>query len=414
MAGNFVFGPDDFRDAWNLTLPKHVDKIINMLGRTHPLLDDVSKMAAEKYKMPVAETSIGGKRIVYRVQGRINKNTRAVAPRAVIPTIESEDIDVFEVDCKKVQTPYAIWDDEVRVNSANELANIVKVKQDAASADYAQYVATQLYKHGNSNLEMNGLKYMISDDPYSQVAGKDLWIYNHKRSGTPGDRNEWWRNRVCDWGATNLVMTDELDQKKVFDGLAAMKMTIQATYKNAITKFYLGPKLFWMYYQYCVSHRIALATDQQQKDMGFMVTAFDGIPVIKDHYCPAWRGYAITKSSIDFLYLGKSVYPFTKPSDDQEVTRYGFSVWQNWVCTMPRLNGVFIANSGVASTLPSGCNLSDFSTFHDYDYPDWSNITDKIGGDIAISLTGTPEYTGYSGSGVIVDYTNVNTDADPS
>jgi hypothetical protein len=152
--------------------------------------------------------------------------------------------------------------------------------------------------------------------------------------------------------------------------------------------------------KYIEDKRIFYQQSSQTNDAGFMVRSFNDIKIVHDPYCPPFRAYFITKDSFDFLYLGKSVYPFTKPSPIQEATNYGFSVWQNWVCTMPRLNGVIIADGTKASDLglPSDCNVADFAHFKDYDYA--FKQGDGQGGD---KTFGGPEYTGYSGSGIIVD-----------
>jgi hypothetical protein len=438
----FAHGGDQYKDLWIGTKSYYSNKLIDMLPRSHPLLSKIAGNNNVKAKV------LKGKRFVEPILARTVNQVKAIRYRDQLHTSYQNLLEMIEVEPKLLYQGVTVNDKEISINSSDELVDLLSINHKAVREGFARTFAKQLFESGapassgdyaGIPLSMNGLAYMISDNPYIT----DLVVYNLLRGGTPGDSQEFWRNRtgefvalertgstagtatrdqvidaVRDAGSNSPIWPeDKTEQAKAL--IAAMTMMLLVL--NGVSEVSALDKIepvvdgiymnyyFYNLFQYARYNILHINNVAEQKiDVGFVKLEHMGIPVYLDKNCPMNKIYFIDSSQIDLLYVpGENFKQEVKEMPDAFAKRYITSFMGNYIIHKARNCGVINLNKAVYSNttsttvvidtvnstfnkLPLNCNVCDETNYVDYDYPQ-ANI---------VSFTDSVEASGYSGSGV--------------
>jgi hypothetical protein len=420
----FAHGGDLYRDGWISTQSFYSNKLIDMLPRSHPLLMKIAGNNNVKAK------ELKGKRFVEPILARTINQVKSIRYRDQLHTSYHNLLEVIEVEPKLLYQGVTVNDKEISINDTNQICDLLSINQRAVREGFARTFAKQLYESGKPAetgdyahvpVAMNGLPYMISENPYST----NLVVYNLMRGGTPGDEHEFWRNRAGEWiilqgSATEADMAAKQCYSPLFpstkeqQGYALINaMTMMLLVLNGVSETAALDKIepvvdgifmnykFYNLFQYARYQLLKINNVAEQKiDIGFVKLEHMGIPVYLDKNCPMNKIYFVDSSQIELLYVGgENFKQEVKEMPDAFAKRYITSFMGNYIIHKARNCGVLSLNtfnkvdttiSGTYNKLPADCNVCAADKFVDYDYPQ----IDSVGFDDSI------ESTGYSGSGV--------------
>jgi hypothetical protein len=413
----FAYGGDQYKDLWIASKAHYSNKLIDMLPRSHPLL---SKIAGNNN---VKAKALKGKRFVEPILARTVNNVQAIGYRDPIDTSYANLLEVIEVEPKLLYQGVTVNDKEISVNNADELVDLLSINHRAVREGFSRAFAKTLYGTGleivpnasNPFYQMNGIGYMISDNPYSE----GLVVYNLLRgtsgdyhNNRPGGTQEFWRNRAGEFiiSATSGQLDDnkwneddtESCARKLVQAMTMMLLTLNGVSEvSALEKMqpiidgiYMNYK-FYNIFQYAMFQLLHINNIAEQKvDMGFTKLEHMGVPVYLDKNCPMNKIYFIDSSQIDLLYVpGENFKQEVKEIPTEFAKRYITSFMGNYIIHKARNCGVITLNAST-NGLPDYCNVCLPKGYQDYDY------IDPYAEDPNGSSPDVIEDTGYSGSGV--------------
>jgi len=390
-----------FGDMWKSTETDFRKEIIDTLKRSHPLLDTIAGEGNFKAKKGGV-----GKRVVETILARANDNAEFADIRGIITPKNVSVLESIEYDWKFLYHAFTMLDKELSINRSSEIYNLLELQRKAVKTGLVWKLARQIYSHGMNPLEMGGLQYLVSDNPYR--AG--LYVLQLLRGGSVGDRYEFWRNRVACWvnGATGWKAPPKLDETaekadfiKFLNCIDHMIDTINRGAEK-INKIFTSYKLYRVFINAMRNLLTVNNVPAEKKDLGFSTVTYRDIPVVYDMYCPENHMYFINTSQIAFKYLsGENFVTTVKDRPDQLAKMFVITFMGNFIINKPRACGIlFIApagsTTGTAATdvvLPDVVNLANPDSI-DPDQPAVEVYTGTPSGD------GSQEKTGYSGSGI--------------
>ncbi|MDR0723727.1 MAG: hypothetical protein LBF23_00870, partial [Endomicrobium sp.] len=200
----FAHGGDQYKDLWIGSKRFYSEKLIDMLPRSHPLLLKIAGNNNVKGK------ALKGTRFVEPILARSVNQVKAIRYRDQLHTSYQNLLEMIEVEPKLLYQGVTVNDKEIAINSSNELVDLLSINHKAVREGFSRTFAKQLYESGapattgtdylGIPLAMNGIPYMISDNPYKA----DLVVYNLMRglvssdpnNNLPGGSQEFWRNRA--------------------------------------------------------------------------------------------------------------------------------------------------------------------------------------------------------------------------
>jgi hypothetical protein len=384
----FGYGAQLFNDMFAATRTYFSKKIIDNLNRAHPLLD---KMAG-KGNISAKEGGVG-KRNVDLILARSNENVRWVSFNDPITTRPVSLLEQIEWDWKFCYQDFVLNDKVLAVNKSEEIVNLLEINQRALRQGFSTAMAKQLYSDGTSQgtdgLEMGGLQYLLSENPYEN----NLIVLNLQRGGTAGDKYEFWRNRAGEWLTTEAPWngTDRAAQAEAL--VDAMRNMVQVINNgdDDIDGIYMNYFFYNLYVYYMQEKLHVNNTSSEKKDVGFTNVEFMGIPLYLDKYCPSNKIFFLNSSYMHFKYLeGENFKQEIRQVPNYFAKQYITTFIGNFIIEKPRAQGVISLNA-TTNELPADCNICNFSAYHDYDYA-------VVGG--AQSSDEFVERTDYSASGV--------------
>jgi hypothetical protein len=397
----FAYGGDIYKDTWIASKTFYSNKLIDMLPRANPLL---SKIAGNNN---VKAKALKGKRFVEPILARTVNSVSGIGYRDTVDTHYSQLLEVIEVEPKLIYQGVTVNDKEVAINNADEIVNLLSINHRGVREGFSRYFARTIYESGNPGTGnnaylMNGLAYMISENPY--LAG--LSVFNLPRGGTLGDNYEFWRNRAGEWtvysGTTGTnpgtwPTTKDAQATALIDAMTMMLLVLNGVSEVAaldkmspvIDGIYMNYSFYnlFQYARYQLLHINNVA--EQKVDMGFVKLEHMGVPVYLDKNCPQNRIYFVDSSQIELLYVpGENFKQEVKEIPNEFAKRYITSFMGNYIIHKARNCGVISLNT-YTNGLPDNCNVCKASQFVDADYtqPTTTGFADSI------------ESTGYSGSG---------------
>jgi hypothetical protein len=402
----FVYGGDHYKDLWIGTKSYYSNKLIDMLPRSHPLLFKIAGNNNVKAK------TLKGKRFVEPILARTVNQVRGIGYRDTLNTEYQQLLEMIEVEPKLLYQGVTVNDKELSVNNSDELVDLLSINHRAVREGFARTFAKQIYESGSPRstygaYNMNGLAYMISENPYLE----NLVVYNLLRGGTQGDSQEFWRNRAGEWTiyedpdketpGTWPPNTDP-DAKEKRAKMLIEAMTMMLLVLNGVSEVSALEKIepvvdgiymnyyFYNLFQYARYNILHINNVAEQKiDIGFVKLEHMGVPVYLDKNCPNDRIYFIDSSQIDLLYIpGENFKQEVKEIPNEFAKRYITSFMGNYIIHKARNCGVISLNDE-SNGLPKECNICIPDSYVDYDYtqPDLSIFRDNV------------EKQGYSGSG---------------
>jgi hypothetical protein len=402
----FAYGGDIYKDTWIATKSFYSNKLIDMLPRSHPLL---SKIAGNNN---VKAKALKGKRFVEPILARTIDNVQGIGYREKITTDFANLLEVIEVEPKLQYQGVTVNDKEISINSTDEIVNLLSINHRAVREGFARHFAKTIYESGapvglDPAYAMNGLAYMISENPYLD----GLVVYNLMRGGKPGEGNEFWRNRAGEWVTDNTTPgnnsplwpgTKTVENKDQSARMLVDSMTMMLLVLNGVSEVSSLEKMepvvdgiymnyfFYNLFQYARYQLLHINNVADQKiDLGFVKLEHMGVPVYLDKNCPMDRIYFVDSSQIDLLYVpGENFKQEVKEMTHHFAKRYITSFLGNYIIHKARNCGVISLN-GTTNGLPLDCNVCNPEVFVDYDYAtaNTSGFKDKL------------EVSGYSGSG---------------
>ena len=428
----FYYGGDKYQDLWTATLSYYSEKLIDMLPRSHPLLSKISGNNNMKGK------ELKGKRFVQPILARVINEVKEIGYREEITAGYHSLLEVVEVEPKLSYQGVEVNEKELSVNSANELVDLLSINERAVREGYSRYFAKTIYESGYNVVsevqvpnKMNGLAYMISDNPYAP----SLYVYNLLRGGkgtnpgVVGDDQEFWRNRAGEFIITSSSTYAKANKwdwsdkdgsaRKLIDAMTMMILVLNGVsevsasekIEPVIDGIYMNYR-FYNLFQYARYNLLHINNVAEEKvDVGFVKLEHMGIPVYLDKYCPPDRIYFIDSSQIELLYVpGENFKRTVKEMPEYFSKRYITSFLGNYIIHKARNCGVIVwtdAGSGnTGNGLPDNANVCLPDTFIDGDYIGKQNPQPD-----PVPNPDSMENTGYSGSGEPKTYVPPTSDA---
>ena len=405
----YFYGGDIYRDTWIATKAYYSNKLIDMLPRSHPLL---SKIAGNNN---VKAKALKGKRFVEPILARTINEVKGIGYHDPLSTNYSNLLEVIEVEPKLIYQGVTVNDKEIAINNTDQLVDLLAINHRGVREGFSRYFAKTIYESGapdptnTPGYLMNGLAYMISENPYKV----GLYVYNLLRGlktsatvpGSVGD-NEFWRNRAGEWtiysgssGTTAGTWPTDKDKQALalIDALTMMLLVLNGVSEVAalekmepvVDGIYMNYS-FYNLFQYARYQLLRINNVAEQKiDMGFVKLEHMGVPVYLDKNCPANKIYFVDSSQIELLYVpGENFKQEVKEIPTEFAKRYITSFMGNYIIHKARNCGV-ITLSTYTNGLPDTCNVCKQAQFVDYDYPAANSTV----------YDDTVENSGYSGTG---------------
>ncbi|MDR3124480.1 MAG: phage major capsid protein [Endomicrobium sp.] len=397
----YSYGATLYEDMWRGTRSKFTKEIINMLGRSNPLL---SKIAGNDNIRGKVGNS--GKRVVETIVARAIDNVQWVGFDGLISPSSQNILEQIEWDWKFCIQSFTVLDMVLSVNRSDELVDLLYEMQEAAKAGLRKDFNIQLYSAGiipppagstaGAKVDphkMGGLQYLLSENPYK--AG--LVVLGLPRGGKPGDDYEFWRNRSGQWYSDTWPANDLAKGKALLDTMSKMLDVLHQD-GNEIDGIYTNHYFYDLLNAYREEKVVINNISGEKRDYGFTYLSVKGIPVYLDPSCPKNKMFFINSKEIKLNYLeGENVRMHIKEAPTQFAKSYITTFIGNFTCSKPRFQGMLTlrpeakAAVPVDMLLPKDCNICDFANFVDYDY---TVIESQQIGDDGV------EMKGYSGSGV--------------
>ena len=404
----FYYGGDAYRDLWVSTKPYYESKLLDMLPRSHPLLATIAGNNNIKGK------ELKGKRFVQPILARPINSVKEIGYRAQITAGYHDLLEVIEVEPKLSYQGVEVNEKELAVNSSNELVDLLSINERAVREGYTRYFAKTIYESGYNLVDdvvvpnkMNGLAYMISENPYAA----DLYVYNLLRGGkghvaAVNEGNEFWRNRAGEFVTTGSNKTwdpadsRDVNAQKLIDAMNMMILVLNGvsevgaseTMDPVVDGIYMNYSFYnlFQYARFKLLHINNVASENT--DVGFVKLEHMGIPCYLDKYCPPNKIYFIDSRQIELLYVpGENFKRTVKEMPEYFSKRYITSFLGNYLIHKARNCGVITWNE-VTNELPDTANVCKPDLYIDGDYS--SDIPVDV-----VNKDSNVENTGYSGSG---------------
>ncbi|MDR2251819.1 MAG: phage major capsid protein [Endomicrobium sp.] len=384
---NFGYGAALFNDLWAATRFENGKRMVDMLGRSHPLLDKVARAG----NLEAKEGGVG-KRNVDLILARANNNVRWVTFEAEITPTTTNLLEQIEWDWKFCYQDFVIFDKMLSINKSDEIADLLDINQRALMEGFKVSMARQLYSGGDATgYSMGGLQYLLSANPYKN----NLVVLNLPRGAnydTDDKSYEFWRNRAGEWTTTDWAKytTDIAKATAMVEAWQHMLQVINSK-DDEIDGIYTNYYFYNLYLTYMQEKLHINNVPSEKKDAGFASVEFMGVPVYLDKYCPNNQIYFINSKYLHFKYLeGENFVQEKRQIPTQFATQYITTFIGNFIIEKPRAQGV-ITLSAATNGLPDTSNICKFSSFVDKDYDPEA---------IRQTTDTSIERTNYSGSGV--------------
>jgi hypothetical protein len=402
MAG-FAYGGELFSDFWVTTGEEVKKKVISTISREHPLLEAVANMGHFGAKRVEP-----GKRVKINYLARCDDNVKMSRPEDEMQQSSGSFLETMEFDFRYCYNGFPMNDTIMALHSTKEIEKLAPIYFKQLAQGFKNYFARQLYGGGNTNevLAMNGLQYGINTNPYET----GLVICNLMRGGLPGDKMQFWRNKVAEavkpnTGGTvpsgSVAWPSDRDGQvdflyKMIENMLLFCPTGRNIYCNIaffdLIREAVGKR---------VEHYNTKLETYQKPTLPHIPVGNGAATVWLDKNCTKNKIYFLDHSTLWFVASQKRNFtPGLLRSDRVARQAYHFVDFMgNFVVVEPRKNGVFTlretaqGSSGVPPEV-NICNLGKITNFFDPDYKQPLPDADLVGiGD------GNIEHTGYSATG---------------
>jgi hypothetical protein len=328
-----------------------------------------------------------GLRNVDTILARPNENMKFARMTDGIKVGSESYTEKLEWDWKFAYSGFTVNDNVLQVNESKPLFKIMDIEKRALEEGMRRFMARQVYAHGDTSIEIGGLPYLLSFNPYAttwdgksydttsglpkyttNVDGFELWVFNLKRSGTPGDGNEFWRNRICALKGPSAEPIDPAEpRRRPVDAFTTNPLTnyvagdtgenlyvssckilinrmnqivreIEANY-SGLDLIICSQDLYDMYIYYItnLTHFNISKSYPKGIDVGIDSIKFLGIDIKFDFNCPAGTMYFLNTKNIEFKYLkGANFTPLVKESPTKFEHSYITKFIGNMIITQPR------------------------------------------------------------------------------
>jgi hypothetical protein len=412
-----------FTDLWIGTRTKFSSDVINMIERSHPLLEKITGNGDLKAKYGEV-----GKRVVEPILARTNDNAKFMNIDDVISFPSIRVLEQIEYDWKFLVTGISINDKITAINNSMKLIDLISNLNKATTEGLKTTLIRQIYAHGKNSKEFGGLRYLINDNPYQPdltvlqlmrglprgagygnlIPATDQtygWMYGDNIAPFPSIQNfEFWRNRAGYFvgnpydnrDADNVSATSP---NSWFGWVnAAMRRMIQVlNYKNPskVDMILTDPHMYNFLIKMREPYLQIDNTPGQKTDFGFDYITYNKLPIFMDEECPPWRIYFLTSNTLKFKYLeGENFIQERWKVPNKFEHMYLTTFMGNFICDRARFNGVLYCTKMQAGTtwshqnwegvdwaaskaanltdapygLPGDCNVADPEKFKNFDY----------------------------------------------
>jgi hypothetical protein len=380
-------GTRAFFKLFELTLRNHSQQLLDTIKRSNPLLEKIAGSGGFKAK----EGAIG-LRNVDTILARPNENMHFARMTEEIDTKSNSYTEKLEWDWKFAYSGFTVNDNILQVNESKPLFKIMDIEKRALEEGMRRFMARQVYAHGDTSIEIGGLPYLLSFNPYAthwdsatskyvpntledETTPFELWVFNLKRSGTPGDDNEFWRNRICAFPRVNDATTinansftsnpltsytyegENLYQrscKMLINRMNQIVREIEANY-SGLDLIICSQDLYDMYMYYIINmtHFEITKTYPKGIDVGIDSIKFLGIDMKFDFNCPKGTMYFLNTKNIEFKYLkGANFVPIIKEAPNKFEHSYITKFIGNMIINMPRSMAIIWTGEGYFGKLP--------------------------------------------------------------
>jgi hypothetical protein len=414
-----------FTDLWIGTRTKFASDVINMIERSHPLLEKITGNGDLKAKYGEV-----GKRVVEPILARTNDNAKFMNIDDVISFPSIRVLEQIEYDWKFLVTGISINDKITAINNSMKLIDLISNLNKATTEGLKNTLIRQIYAHGKDSKEFGGLRYLINDNPYqpdltvlqlmrglpngagygpdANTQNTYAWNYGDALATYPSiQKFEFWRNRAGYFVGNPYDNPDVTQTAEFQRGPASWFGWINAAFRRMIQVLnYKNPSKVDMIltdpnmYNYLIKMREPFLqldnTPAQKTDFGFDYITYNKIPIFMDEECPPWRVYFLTSNTLKFKYLeGENFIQERWKVPNKFEHMYLTTFMGNFICDRARFNGVLYCTKTKESgaienhkawdtvdwnlskqanltdapyALPGDCNVADPDHFKNFDY----------------------------------------------
>jgi len=298
----FSYGGDVYGDFWNLAKDDIAANLVSSLPLSCPFLER-KWLKGELVKGDVA---INGKRFRRTYVARGNDDARFIPFDGTLKNRNVDLTEVTEVDIKALEHSYSLLDIPRAINERNSIADLLTINETALKEGLQVLFARQTYMHGINSYQFNGMKYMISDNPFDNR----LVVQGLLRGGMPGDGAEFWRNRV---GAYTQAKSPFRSGQTKDDYAKSCEDFVKhldnfLTIMNGkgdqkINAIYMSRSFYNLYKDWFRIKMQVSNVKEQKTDAGFPQLEYEGIPLLVDPWIPGHRIYFLHEEDIELLYL---------------------------------------------------------------------------------------------------------------
>ncbi len=311
----------DWDNLTSITREKVLPKIVDQIGKDHPLLGRL---------WDAAKLWTGGTSIQVPVKYRHNAQGGSYAGLDVLDTSQEKTRTRAKWNVKQIYQPIVLSNIELAQNGGEKIADLMDTEMEEAKESLTDKFCTQLFGDGtgNGSKDLTGLVAAIDD-------GTNVDTYGDIARST----HSWFRaNYTANVGSLMLS-----DLATMFDSCKSGQDT---------PTIIVTTETVWSAYEALLQPQVRFqseASGYNSGDGGMKALSFRGVPVISDEYCDSGYVYFVNEKYLKLYYMrhpkhptdgkGFIVTPLREPvNQDGQV---GFIFWYgNLINTQPRRSGV--------------------------------------------------------------------------
>jgi hypothetical protein len=311
----------DYNNLTSITREKVLPKIVDQIGKDHPLLGRFFNSAKQWS---------GGTTIQQPVKYRHNSQGGSYSGLELLDTGQEKTRTRAKWEVKQVYQPIVLSNIDLAKNGGEKVADLMDTEMQEAHSSLEDKFCTQFFGDGtgNGSKDITGLIAAIDDstnvDTYGDIVRSTY---------------TWWKSNYT--AAVGSLMLSDL--ATMYDSCKSGQdsPSILATTETV-----------WSAYEALLQPQVRFqseASGYNSGDGGMKALSFRGTPMIADEYCTSGYMYFINEKYLDLYFMkhpkhstdgrGFTVTPLREPTNQDG--QVGFILWYgNLINTQPRKSGV--------------------------------------------------------------------------
>lgn len=311
----------DWNNLTSITREKVLPKIVDQIGKDHPLLGRLFNSA---------KLWSGGKSLDIPVKYRHNAQGGSYSGLDTLDTGQEKTRTRATFSVKQLYQPIVLSNIDLAQNGGEKIADLMDTEMEEAKESLRDKFCTQLFGDGtgNGSKDLTGLVAAIDDSTNVDTYG-----------GILRSTYTWFKaNYTASIGSLMIS-----DMATMFDSCKSGQDT---------PSIIVTTETVWSAYEALLQPQVRFqseASGYNSGDGGMKALSFRGVPVIADEYCTAGYMYFINEKYLNLYYMKHPKFPTDKNgfivTDMREPVnqdgQVGFILWYgNLVNSQPRRSGV--------------------------------------------------------------------------